>query len=120
MSHHDPIPVWSIVLTAAWSSVVLSPKATVCPRLPKSLGLVAPVSIVRLKTTESNLVNLTQEFLSHMLGVQRTSVTTTAYALQKSGLIRYSRGKVEILDRKGIEDCACECYAVLRHEIEMA
>jgi len=71
-------------------------------------------------TTESNTVNLTQEFLSHMLGVQRTSVTITAHALQKSGLIRYSRGKIEILDRHGIEECACECYAVLRREIDQA
>jgi len=71
-------------------------------------------------TTDSNTVNLTQEFLSHMLGVQRTSVTITAHSLQKSGLIRYSRGKIEILDRHGIEECACECYAVLRREIDQA
>jgi CRP-like cAMP-binding protein len=70
--------------------------------------------------TESNMVDLTQEFLSHMLGVQRTSVTITAHALQKSGLIRYSRGKVEILDRHGVEECACECYAVLRRVFDNA
>jgi CRP-like cAMP-binding protein len=70
--------------------------------------------------TESNMVNLTQEFLSHMLGVQRTSVTLTAHALQKSGLIRYSRGKVEILDRHGVEECACECYAALRRVFDNA
>jgi len=70
--------------------------------------------------TESDMVNLTQEFLSHMLGVQRTSVTLTAHALQKSGLITYSRGKVKILDRRGVEECACECYAVLRREIDKA
>lgn len=71
-------------------------------------------------TVQSDTVNLTQEFLSHMLGVQRTSVSLTAHALQKSGLIHYSRGKVEILDRGGVEDCACECYGVLRREIDKA
>jgi CRP-like cAMP-binding protein len=71
-------------------------------------------------TVESNTVNLTQEFLSHMLGCQRTSVTLAAHALQKSGLIRYSRGKIEILDRPAIEECACECYGVLRREIDKA
>jgi len=70
--------------------------------------------------TESDMVNLTQEFLSHMLGVQRTSVSLTAHALQKSGLIHYSRGKIEIIDRHGVEECACECYAVLRNEIDKA
>jgi CRP-like cAMP-binding protein len=71
-------------------------------------------------TVESNRVNLTQEFLSHMLGCQRTSVTLAAHALQKSGMIRYTRGKIEIVDRPAIEECACECYGVLRREIDEA
>jgi Crp-like helix-turn-helix domain len=71
-------------------------------------------------TVDSNNVRLTQEFLSHILGCQRTSVTLVAHALQKSGLIRYTRGKIEIFDRHAIEECACECYGVLRREIEKA
>jgi CRP-like cAMP-binding protein len=71
-------------------------------------------------TVESNMVHLTQEFLSHMLGCQRTSVTMTAHALQTSGLIRYTRGRIELLDRPGLEECACECYGVLRREIDRA
>jgi CRP-like cAMP-binding protein len=65
----------------------------------------------------SDLVKLTQEFLSHMLGVQRTTVSLCAHTLQKSGLIEYSRGKIKILDRKGIEECACECYSAIREHI---
>jgi CRP-like cAMP-binding protein len=71
-------------------------------------------------TTESNVVDLTQEFLSHMLGVQRTSVTISAHALQEAGVIKYSRGRITIVDRVGVEECACECYAVLRSEIDKA
>jgi CRP-like cAMP-binding protein len=71
-------------------------------------------------TVESETVRLTQEFLSHMLGCQRTSVTLAAHALQKSGLIRYTRGKIVILDRAALEECACECYGVLRREIDKA
>jgi CRP-like cAMP-binding protein len=71
-------------------------------------------------TVESNLIELTQEFLSHMLGVQRSSVSLTAHQLQKAGLIKYSRGRITILDRAGIEDCACECYGVLRQETDKA
>jgi CRP-like cAMP-binding protein len=59
---------------------------------------------------------LTQEFLSHMLGTRRASVTVAARILQKQGLITYSRGRVTIEDRPGLEHAACECYrAIDRH-----
>ena len=62
--------------------------------------------------SDSDVLPLTQEFLSQMLGVRRTSVTLIARQLQGEGLIRYRRGRVEILDRDGLENRACECYAV--------
>jgi CRP-like cAMP-binding protein len=68
----------------------------------------------------SDRVALTQEFLSHMLGVQRSSVSLSAHALQNSGLIRYTRGKIKIVDRKSLEQCACECYSVIRDRIDAA
>ena len=61
---------------------------------------------------------LTQEFLSHMLGVRRTSVSIDAHALQQAGLIRYARGHITILDRDGLEECACECYSIIRAETD--
>ena len=61
---------------------------------------------------------LTQEFLAMMLGVRRTSLTATAGRLKKLGLIDYVRGHVKILDRKGIEDASCECYAVSKAEYD--
>jgi CRP-like cAMP-binding protein len=69
-------------------------------------------------TVDNGTIDLTQEFLAHMLGVQRSSVSLTANALQKAGLIQYSRGKIKILDRKGIENAACECYAVVKREMD--
>jgi CRP-like cAMP-binding protein len=63
---------------------------------------------------DSDRIALTQEFLADMLGVQRTTVTVVARALQASGLIRYSRGVVDILDRDGLEAIACECYGAVR------
>jgi CRP-like cAMP-binding protein len=56
------------------------------------------------------VVPITQELLAMMLGVKRTSVTAGAQALQRKGLIRYSRGRVTIVDRPGLESAACECY----------
>ena len=61
---------------------------------------------------------LTQESLARMLGVRRASVTTAAGALQDAGFIRYSRGRVAILDRRGLESNACECYGIIRSEFD--
>jgi CRP-like cAMP-binding protein len=59
-------------------------------------------------------VAITQEFLADMLGSRRTTVTAAAGALQRSGLIAYQRGQLRILDDAGLEQAACECYAVIR------
>jgi CRP-like cAMP-binding protein len=69
-------------------------------------------------TTGSDIVPLTQEFLSHMLGVQRSSVSLSAHTLQKAGLVRYSRGIITILDREGLKETGCECYEVVREYID--
>jgi len=63
-------------------------------------------------------LDLTQEFLSQMLGVRRPSVTVVAGILQSAGLIRYNRGRVTVLDRRGLEESACECYGLVRTEFE--
>jgi CRP-like cAMP-binding protein len=61
---------------------------------------------------------LTQEFLAMMLGVQRTGVTVAASALQRAGLIRYSRGNVTIIDRRGLLRRSCECYGTSKKEFD--
>jgi CRP-like cAMP-binding protein len=63
-------------------------------------------------------LTLTQEFLSIMLGVNRPTVTTSALVLQGGGFIKYSRGKITVLDREGIEDFACDCYGVVKPEYD--
>ena len=59
-------------------------------------------------------LNLTQEFLSHMMGVRRTSVSGSANKMQEEGLITYKRGVIRILDRDAAEKASCECYAAVR------
>jgi len=59
-------------------------------------------------------LELTQEFLGQMLGVQRTSVSQVAQTLQQAALITYSRGRIKIIDLKGLNDAACECYAMVK------
>lgn len=65
--------------------------------------------------TES--LNLTQESISHALGVPRTGVTMAAGTLQRAGLIRYSRGKIMILDRERLEGNSCECFRIIHDEL---
>src|ERR1700726_3317646 len=62
----------------------------------------------------SNHLPLTQEFLAQMLGTRRSSVTVSAGTLQKAGLISYTRGNVTILDRRNLEEAACDCYVLLQ------
>lgn len=73
-----------------------------------------------LLTTHDRVVGddffLTQEYLARMLGVERSTVSVAAGDLQRQGLIKYSRGQVEILDRQGLESASCECYEKIRSE----
>jgi DNA-binding transcriptional MocR family regulator len=67
----------------------------------------------------TNQLAITQEFLSHLLGVRREGVTQAAGRLQRAGLIRHKRGQVTILDRTGLEAGACECYDTARRSYAM-
>jgi len=67
---------------------------------------------------ETNELQMTQEFISNMLGGRRETVTVAAGRLQDAGLIRYARGHITILDRKGLEASVCECYPVVEAECD--
>jgi CRP-like cAMP-binding protein len=69
---------------------------------------------------ENDEFRLTQEFLSHMLGVRREGVSIAAGDLQKRKLIRYSRGCLRILDRPGLEAISCGCYEIIRDESKIS
>jgi len=65
-----------------------------------------------------NELVMTQELIANMLGVRREGVTEGALKLQRAGLIRYSRGHITVLDRAGLENRSCECYAVVKKEYD--
>ncbi|MDB5579105.1 MAG: transcriptional regulator, Crp/Fnr family [Bradyrhizobium sp.] len=67
---------------------------------------------------QSELIGLTQESLAQMMGVQRAAVSLCAQQLQVAGLIQYSRGSIRIMNREGMEECACECYGATRQFTE--
>ena len=66
----------------------------------------------------SNSVPLTQEFLAQMLGTRRSSVTVAAGILQRAGIIAHTRGDVEIIDRRKLEEASCECYGIMRRQVK--
>jgi CRP-like cAMP-binding protein len=69
-------------------------------------------------STDSSNVALTHEFLAELLGVARPTVSVATRALREAGLIRSSRGNIEIVDRGGLERASCECYMTIRHKQE--
>ncbi len=66
----------------------------------------------------ADILPLTQDFLAQMLGTRRSSVTVAAGILQKAGLISYTRGSVTILNRRKMEDAACDCYAIVQNQLK--
>ena len=67
---------------------------------------------------EGEALPYTHEFLSHMLGANRKSVTLAARSLQTAGLISYRRGRIQVLNRLGLEKASCECYAVVKERFD--
>jgi CRP-like cAMP-binding protein len=74
--------------------------------------------LLSLDRLASNELVMTQELIANMLGVRREGVTEAAGNVQRAGLIHYSRGRITVLDRPGLEARACECYAVVKKEFD--
>jgi CRP-like cAMP-binding protein len=67
---------------------------------------------------EGESLPYTHEFLSHILGANRKSVTLAAQSMQSAGLISYHRGTIQVLDRAGLEKASCECYAIVKQRFD--
>lgn len=74
--------------------------------------------LLSMDRIEGNELLMTQELIAHMLGVRRESVTAGASRLQEAGLIQYARGRIQVLDRAGLEHQVCECYDVVKKEYD--
>ena len=102
-----------MVHTFAYLQLVQVTQSVLCNRLHEVEARLARWLLTSADRMESESLNLTQEFLAQMLGVQRSTVTVAAGELQRAGLIGYSRGKIHILDRAKLAKAACECYQIV-------
>jgi CRP-like cAMP-binding protein len=89
-----------------------------CNRLHEVNERLARWLLMSSDRIEADSVPLTQELLAQMLGTRRSSVTVAAGMLQKAGMITQVRGHVNIVDRKKLEEAACECYGIMRKQVE--
>jgi CRP-like cAMP-binding protein len=99
-------------------STLQTTQLAACNRLHEVNERLARWLLMSADRVGSNSLLLTQEFLGNMLGTRRSSVTVAAGALQKAGLIAYTRGDVKIIDRLKLEEAACDCYGILRRQIK--
>jgi CRP-like cAMP-binding protein len=114
----NSLPVLHLLLRYTQALITQMTQTAVCNRhhsLDQQLCRWLLLSMDRL--TGNHLV-MTQELIANMLGVRREGVTEAAGQLQKAGLIRYTRGKIEVIDRAGLEARTCECYAVVKKEYD--
>ncbi len=92
-------------------------QTAVCNRLHSVQNRLCRWLLLSLDCVQSNELFMTQEFISNMLGGRRESVTVAAGQLQDAGIIHYDRGRITVLNRAGLETNVCECYGIVRAEI---
>ena len=111
-------PVLHLLLRYTQALITQMAQTAVCNRhhtLDQQLCRWLLLSLDRL---DGNSLVMTQQLIANMLGVRREGVTDAAGALQKSGLIRYQRGHITVVDRDGLERRTCECYRVVKQEYD--
>ena len=107
-------PFAQLIYSFLYMQMVQMSQSVLCNRLHPVESRMARWLLTACDRTQSDLLQLTQEFLAQMLGSRRSTVTVSAGNLQREGLIDYTRGRVRIVDRPGLEAKACECYHIVR------
>jgi len=112
------MPVLHLLLRYTQALITQMAQTAVCNRHHSLDQQLCRWLLLSLDRLESNELLMTQELIANMLGVRREGVTEAAGHLQQAGLIRYQRGRITVLDRAGLEQRTCECYAVVKAEYD--
>ncbi|WP_370870338.1 Crp/Fnr family transcriptional regulator [Hydrogenophaga sp.] len=111
-------PVMNVLLRYTQALITQMSQTAVCNRHHSLDEQLCRWLLLSLDRLPGNELAMTQELISNMLGVRREGVTEAALKIQAAGLISYSRGRIKVLDRAGLEHRSCECYAVVRAEYD--
>ena len=114
----DSVPLTTLLLRYTLTRLTQLAQSAVCNRIHSIEERCARWLLMTHDGVSGDRFELTQEFLAEMLGTRRAGVSIAAGVLQRAGFIRYSRGRVEVVDRAGLESAACECYGVIAREYE--
>jgi CRP-like cAMP-binding protein len=109
-------PVLRLLLRYTQALITQMTQTAVCNRHHSVEQQLCRWLLLSIDRLPSNTLKMTQELIANMLGVRREGVTEAAGNLQRAGLIRYNRGRIDVLDRPGLEEAVCECYAVVKTE----
>jgi CRP-like cAMP-binding protein len=108
----------SLLLRYSHAVLTQVSQSAVCNRFHSTEQRLARWLLITRDRAGSDTFELTQEFLSYMLGIPRTSVTAAAASIQRAGLIRYSRGRITVTNPAGLGAVSCECYLVIKHRVD--
>ena len=111
-------PVLRLLLRYTQALITQMTQTAVCNRHHSVEQQLCRWLLLSLDRLSSNSLRMTQELIANMLGVRREGVTEAAGNLQRAGLIRYKRGRIDVVDRPQLEKTVCECYAVVKAEFD--
>jgi CRP-like cAMP-binding protein len=111
-------PVLHLLLRYTQALISQMTQTAVCNRHHSLSQQLCRWLLLSLDRLSGNELVMTQELIANMLGVRREGVTEAAGVLQADGLIEYRRGRITVLDRPGLEQRSCECYAVVKREYD--
>jgi CRP-like cAMP-binding protein len=111
-------PVLRLLLRYTQALITQMTQTAVCNRHHSVEQQLCRALLLSLDRLSGDSLTMTQELIANMLGVRREGVTEAAGNLQRAGLIRYSRGHIDVLDRPGLEKAVCECYRVVKVEFD--
>lgn len=111
-------PVMHLLLRYTQALITQMSQTAVCNRHHTVEQQLCRWLLLSLDRLESDELSMTQELIANMLGVRREGVTEAAGKLQREGLIHYSRGRIQVVNRPGLEARSCECYQVVKTEFD--
>lgn len=111
-------PIQRLLLRYTQALITQMAQTAVCNRHHSVIQQFCRWLLLSIDRLPSNQLKMTQELIANMLGVRRSGVTEAALKLQSAGVIRYSHGNIEVLDRPALERSVCECYGVVKREFD--